>query len=288
VFGFLFTLASIIKNSNGFNHDIIIFDWGNLSYKHKIIIKELYENVKFREIDISLYQKHHYDETWRTWTYNCNYRFDIFLLDEYDRVIFFDSDILFEIDINEILKYDLDFCAIGIPEYKTCVQHDTKTPFNGGLLSIGKKYLNEQTRKGLIEIAERVPPKNKNQLVDKWISDEPILNNYFNNDTNLIPKTFNYFVEYIENKEDFNFKRNYHFIGHNKPWYGNTLDEKFNQFTIDVLKTKGISEKEIKSILNKILLKCQDVYQFLLNDKNIDIYKFCNTIKPDNKKLIYD
>jgi hypothetical protein len=112
--GFLITFNSILRNSKNFNHDLIIFEWGNLSDDSKTIIKQFYDKVTFKSVETDLYENHKYDETFRKWTYNCNYRFDIFTLEEYDRIVFFDCDMVFEIDTDELLAYDVDFGASGV------------------------------------------------------------------------------------------------------------------------------------------------------------------------------
>jgi lipopolysaccharide biosynthesis glycosyltransferase len=76
--GFLVTFNSMLRASKNFNYDVVILEWGDLSDENKKIIKSLYDKVYFKKINTHLYENHKYDETWRTWTYNCNYRFDIF------------------------------------------------------------------------------------------------------------------------------------------------------------------------------------------------------------------
>lgn len=273
--GFLITLNSMLRVSKDFDYDIIILEWGELSNISKEVILKLYNKVYFKKVNCELYQNQEYDDTWRKWTYNCNYRFDIFTLDQYDRVVFFDSDIIFEIDVNELLKYDVDFGACGAGLGRVTQIGDIEG-FDGGIMSIGKKYLNKQTRDELIKIANSPAPNDKSIKTNKWVSDEPILNTYFLDKITWLPEEFNFLVSKADNV---NIKRsnNYQFTGYNKPWYSNKLEEQFNEFAFDCIK------KNDKTFMTKIVLrKIVNKYNFEVQDlllKNIDIKKY-PTLNP--------
>jgi lipopolysaccharide biosynthesis glycosyltransferase len=205
-------------SSPNFNYDIIIFEWGELSDKSKEAIKSLYKNVSYRMVDVEFYKKHQFDDTFRKWTYNPNYRFDIFNLNEYDRVVFFDSDMIFEIDVEELLKYEVDFGSCSVPAGRIS-QINNRVGFDAGLMTISKKYLNEKTKLDLIEIANSKPPIESHLKTNNWFGNEPILNTYFLDNIVWLPNKFNLIVSEIT-LNAFDFKNNYQFTGHNKPWYG--------------------------------------------------------------------
>jgi hypothetical protein len=276
VVGFLITLCSILKSSKNFNYDIIVLEWGELSDENKNIILSLYDKVQFRKVEAHLYQDHEYDETWRKWTYNCNYRFDIFTFTEYDRVVFFDCDMIFEIDVEEILKYDVDFgsCEAGLGRV---TQIQSRMGFDGGLMSIGKKYLNHKIREDLLQIANSPAPDDDNIKTNKWVSDEPILNTYFLDKITWLPEMFNLLISKVDN-HNINKQNNYQFTGHNKPWYGTTFKEQFSEFAFDCVKR---NEKPfmLNIILRKIISKYNIVVKDLLS-RGIDINTFPKLISP--------
>jgi lipopolysaccharide biosynthesis glycosyltransferase len=276
--GFLITLNSILESSKKFNYDVVILEWGELSEESKDIIYKLYPKVIFRMVDIESYKNHEYDETWRIWTYNCNYRFDIFTFTEYDRVVFFDSDMIFEIDIDEILKYDVDFGSCE-GHKNGIVQIGGRTGFDGGLMTIGKKYLSPNVKKHLIEIANSPAPHDENVKTNKWVSDEPILNTYFLDKIYWLPDKFNFVTSKVDNS-NINNPNNYQFTGHNKPWYGEKIEEKFSKFTIESF-NKNTNNKPVlvNLIIKKLLIKCKKQIDSLLL-KGIDISKYSNRISP--------
>jgi lipopolysaccharide biosynthesis glycosyltransferase len=276
--GFLLTLNSLLNSSSNFNYDIVILEWGELSQESKDLISLLYKNVIYKFVDVESYADQTYDETWRKWTYNCNYRFDIFLLNEYDKLVFFDSDILFEIDVEELLSHNVDFGACETLEKNSILQINERRGFDAGLMLIDKKYLVPETKKCLLEIARSVPPFDKKVKTEKWISDEPILNHYFLDKITWLPNKFNYIVSCI-NENTLETPNNYQFTGHNKPWYGDTLKEQFGNHVFWYMQNTIKDAVMARIILKKLVKK----YYFQVADllkKGIDIKKLQNVIKP--------
>jgi lipopolysaccharide biosynthesis glycosyltransferase len=265
--GYLVTVNSMIRNTPNFDYDIIIYDWGELSEKSKEIIKKFYSRVIFKDVDKKLYENHEFDEYYRKWTYNCNYRFDIFTLVEYDKIIFFDCDIIFQNDLRDLLKYDVDFAACPLDKERV-KQTDSNSCFDGGLMVIGKKFLTEKTRTELIEEANKPPPIIDGFKADKWLSDEPILNNYFKNDVFLLPKKYNTVASEIT-EENYKDIPNIQYTGDRKPWNADTLEEQFSEFTIsEMKKDKQTFMYQIR--FKKLLLPVQKEIEFL-KQKNINI-----------------
>lgn len=258
--GFLYTFSSILKNTPDFNYDLIILEWGNLSDQNKEIIKKLYSAVYFKSIQTEKYKNYEFDSRFRTWNYNCNYRFDIFLID-YDLVVYFDCDFLFEISAHELIKHEVDFGACEMPNKKFDPQINSSKIFNAGLMVIGKKYLKEDTKNCLLEIANNNPHKTK-----KWTGNQPILNRYFLDKITWLPINYNLISEDISIKS-FLQKNNYHFVGKHKPWNKN-LNFKYDKHILNCIANnnngniifnsmvyKKIEEKykELDFFLSKIL-----------------------------------
>lgn len=235
--GCLLTINSMLINTPDFNYDIIIFEWGDLSLENKNLIKKLYPKTTFKMVDAKLYENHKFDEFYRKWTYNCNYRFDVFALEDYDKVIFFDCDIIFQNNVNELLDYDVDFGACFLDRQRV-LQTDNVSCFDAGLMVIGKRFLNKNTRDGLIEEANKPPPIIDGFKAEKWLSDEPILNNYFKNHVVLLPQKYNMVVSEVKD-DDFNKKPNFQYTGDKKPWNSDNLENQFSKFTLESLKKDG-------------------------------------------------
>lgn len=280
--GFLLTLHTIIKSTQNINFDIIVLEWGELSDDSKNIISKMYDKIIYKKVDIDLYKKCYYDEQWRVWTYNCNYRFDIFTLTEYEKVMFFDCDILFNIDVNEMLSHDVDFGAC--PAKPRVVNQTNKiNNFGGGLLLVGKKFLNNNTRQGLIDVSLSKPIHDIALKGDKWISDEPILNVYFQDHVKFLPENYN--LEIVKlTFEKLKENCNLHFVGHNKPWYGKRLCDRFDTFIFNSIlyKTEDPSNihliKDLINIFSNTVKEIEEKYK-------IDIYEYAYRIAPKSSKI---
>lgn len=274
--GFLITLNSMLECSDKIEHDLIILEWGELSEQSKNVIKLLYPRAIFKMVDVKAYDTHEYDTTWRRWTYNCNYRFDIFSFVEYDRVIFFDCDFLFQIDINEVINFNVDFGACPATKDQV-LQINRAVGFDGGLLSVGKKFLTPQTKEALIKIATSSPPYDKKVKTNKWTSDEPILNTFFLDKITWLDTKYNIGTDRIT-KEWFNTPHNIQYIGHNKPWYGTDIGDQFDSFIFKSL-TATCGAYMVPLILQQ-LLKTYKKQINSLKQKNIDVLKYSGLISP--------
>ena len=272
--GFLITFNSILQSSKNLNYDLVILEWGDLCDENKKLIKSLYNNTVFRMVDKASYAAHEYDNTWRTWTYNCNYRFDIFTYTEYDRVIFFDCDFIFQIDIAEIAKMNIDFGAAPA-SVRQVHQIKEEVGFEGGLLTIGKKYLNDKTKKALLDIANSIPPFDKKIKTNKWVSDEPILNTFFLDKLTWLDAKYNLAVDKLT-KAHFKSPHNFQFVGHNKPWYSTEITDQFDKFVLT-----SIAKLNGGYMVPLLLRQLLDLYQRQVNNlmiKNIDITKYTGLI----------
>jgi len=244
------TLYSILKNSPGFNSDFIILDWGELSEVNKTKLQKLYDKVIFKPIETKYYEKCVYDKTWREWTYNCNYRFDIFCLEEYDKVIFMDSDFLNLSSIMPLIEMNTDFAVVpGIAEY--IPQYRGKNCFDAGLMVVGKKYLHSQVRDELADLS-LTPAPSSCLLTNNWASDEPILNVYFEKHNKvLLDQKYNFLTTLLK-RDTLDKPNNYQFNGPKKPWVSDKITDCFNDFMRNELfKTLGTAKALL--LLNKLL-----------------------------------
>lgn len=237
-------LLSLLKTNPWFNLDILLLSDGNLSKKNIDDLKLIYKNIKLIEA-----KKSDYDNclpTTQTWGYNLYYRFDVFDMKHlgYDRIIIFDSDMVFLADITELFKYTNDFAAcekyLNIPEIFPGNEFEQKRKrFNCGLMSISKNIMSQDVKKSLIKIASE----------KSWSSDQPVFNLYFADSAFYLPQKFNVVTSNASFK---NLKEavilQYH--GFCKPWHSEDPEKCFQE---DIKKEIGKNSRAYNSM--KLILK---------------------------------
>jgi len=229
ILGALTTFYSLVKNTPNFNCDIIILDWGDLSDNNKQKLKNIYKNIIFRPIDVDLYNNCKYDSSDRKWYYNCNYRFDIFCIQGYDKLIFIDTDFLIQISVQPLIDIDCNFGVVkSLSEF--VLQYSGENCFDAGLMIIGKKYLDCSIRDKLIKLSLEPAPMLANGST-LWTSDEPILNTFFSTDKTMLEDKFNYHGTWLNKTTDI-YNTNFQFNGVKKPWLSSDIYECFNEHTV--------------------------------------------------------
>ena len=250
--GFITFFYSLQKHNPRFNYPYYIFTWGDLSQQNIDTLKNIYSNFIFKHIDNDLYNKCQYTNDIRKWNINCNNRFDIFTLKEYDKVIFFDADMLCLGDITDLFNIDVSFGACTITKGSE-LDHpgrDNKhiKSFDGGLMVISKKYLTKKTREDLLEIAHQ----------KKWSSDEPILNVYFDNiKTTFLPKKYNTLTSELTEPLLHDAKI-IQFIDSKKPWFSGNIHDKYTDYVIKKIGYKLIVK--IDNIFNEYFKNAKKQY----------------------------
>jgi len=252
--GFLTFFESFISNNPSFNYPYYIFTWGDLSQKNIDYINTLYNNFIIKNIDNKKYEHVRYNTRFRNWNINCVNRFEILTLSNYDRIVFFDVDMIVLNNLDNLFKYEEDFCACEEPrdvliDHPAVFDVSLKT-FNGGLMLFSKRYLNEETRKALIDIA----------MQKNWSSDEPILNTFFTNDkVTFLPQDFLITMHGIT-ADNFSTAKIIHFVGEKKPWSGSNLSQRYDRDSIEHIKDL--------TLLIKVDLKYQHYYNKALKKYN--------------------
>jgi lipopolysaccharide biosynthesis glycosyltransferase len=213
------TIYSLQKHAKR-SYDLIVFYWDKLSELNKIKLKRINRNIIFKKILVDDYKLCKFSSLPRVWEYNCAYRFDIFTLSEYKKIIYIDCDFLVKNDITKLFSIKCDFGAVcTTPEALS--QGNKK--FNAGLMLIGKKYLSNKTKHDLIQLNLGPAPLFNNSY--EWISDEPIFNSYFS-ELKQLNKKYNYLITSLklENIDNVNL----HFNGSVKPWQSNIFYKAFD------------------------------------------------------------
>lgn len=162
------------------------------------------------------------------------YSLDAFGLDEYDRVLFCDSDVLFVNDVPELFQREDELSACGERTWYTDQTRDPQTHritgaksaqdesppvFNAGLLSIGKPLLNTTVKQRLLD--EMAPELWQSGQANH--TDQLILNRIFGDRIHMLPAKYNYLLlhhDAIFRKENTTVKQAkvIHFNGAVKPW----------------------------------------------------------------------
>jgi len=242
-------LHTLKKYTPSFDLPYYILTWGDLSKENIDKLNSFYDKFIFKNIENEVYEGWSASTRWRTWTINCINRYDAFLLDELDRVIFLDVDMMVKGDIKELFEFEPEFGAVELLPTSIAVDHPSYydkslKSFNGGVMSISKKYLNEETRKGLIDIA----------FAKTWTNDEPILNTFFTNEmTTYLPQKFNTLTPAL-NEKLLEEALVVHFLGERKPWHKGTYMHRYNPEVVE--KVGGYS----------LIRKLDAMYQAELNE----------------------
>ncbi|MBN1949632.1 MAG: hypothetical protein JW801_00410 [Bacteroidales bacterium] len=158
------------------------------------------------------------------------YILEIFRLERYKRVLFFDSDVIHLSTLDTTILFSGEIVAVRDPWYFRGYVRDkitlAKIPlnqsgetsyrdfFNSGFLSIGESHLNTKL---YVELIQKVEVSRYKNHLDK-ILDESILNEAFHNEVSLVPVNYNCSVHLIAEGIITTPVRVLHFTGSNKPW----------------------------------------------------------------------
>ena len=213
--GLLFFIKTF-KLHNPIDRDYVVLEVEPLTLAHKEAILSLYPRVTFIPIASADY---HYDtltHTFRHWPYNVFNRFDIFLREEYDRLFFFDVDLVVKGSLEELFNCTAPFAAAPITK---TIDHDVPTPFDAGVMVIGKQFITPQVRSELIDLS----------LTKKWSSDEPVLNQYFYPYLTLLDPIYNTLTTHLTLPK-FKQAKIVQYVGERKLWHGATVASAYDQF----------------------------------------------------------
>jgi lipopolysaccharide biosynthesis glycosyltransferase/glycosyltransferase involved in cell wall biosynthesis len=219
--GAVVLLKSLLANNEWYEGDLVVLEYGSLSRANRERLSRIYQRIVFKRVRVEDYGSTRFQirsPTARQWhrspgAYNPAYRFDLFLLGEYDRVVYFDVDMVVVGDLRPLfseLQPDFGACRLGPSAGRG---DGRKEGFNGGLLSVSRRYLTSEVRQELIALAS-CPRRGP------WSGNQPILNQRFfdNGQCELLPATYNVYTEGTVDKVAWSAARVLHFVGEAKPW----------------------------------------------------------------------
>lgn len=241
-------LKSLLSH-NILNLDYIVLIDTSITEKDKNDLKIIYSNLIFKDINTENYNKIKFNGS-RAWEFNPAFRLDIFKL-PYNKIIYFDVDAVCLKPIDDILNFDYDFAGIehelhDYDQIKAQYKFNSSTGFNGGLLIIKSKFLNEETINDLKTILTNT----------EWYGNQGPLNIFFKKFAYLLDRK--YFLPSthttLTSLKDAYF---IHFLGEKKPWFKGEIRDKY-------------SEQVLKCIDTPTIMKLQKLYDSYLNSIEVD------------------
>jgi lipopolysaccharide biosynthesis glycosyltransferase len=216
-----------------------IFTFGSLCDENKSIIQTLFPGVQETIIkppsDKISYSG---DREWgkaESTAYRPHYRYEIFNLTQYDNLVYLDTDLLIQGNIEKLFTTPPDKVQAckkwpqetrhsplsvryknDIEERRLCrTLDDPLGSFNGGVLSLGKDILTPDTKHQLLKLQkEKNTPGN-----------QQILNIYFQDLVEFLPQTYNFATEFyseqiFHQRPPLDDQHIIHFVGPIKPSHG--------------------------------------------------------------------
>lgn len=248
VLGLKVFIKSILQNNPSLSFDYVVFEEGNISKESKLELLAIYKNFKFKRLNPNKYANMIFSGM-RDWRINPANRLEILTLSEYDKIVFFDVDMLCTGDISELHTLPGDFlaCHDFMPEVD-CVMLGFTEGFNGGVMVIGKQYLCQHTIDSMTKLMRS----------KEWLGNQSAFNVYFRDIHKLLPDE--YFLNTINmNMDTFQKAKIYHFAGDIKPWQNlnahtsdiNYLNQKYCSYVL--AKSDHILLRQLLIKYNKIL-----------------------------------
>jgi lipopolysaccharide biosynthesis glycosyltransferase len=178
VLGLRVFIRSILKNNTWFNYDYILFCEENITEENKKALLTDYARFQFKQINFEEYNNLKFSGN-RLWRINPGNRYEIFKIRGYDKIVFFDVDMLCLGDISEVFNTAGDFLACYTP-LTDIKKIGFKDGFNCGVMVIDKKFLTQETIDGLKSITQK----------KKFLGNQAAFNIYFKNYYKLLPQKY--------------------------------------------------------------------------------------------------
>lgn len=200
---------------NKFNLPFLIYTWDNSDFT---VLKNIYNNISFVKVQSTIKDNVH--NKFRKWKYDVFIKLELFNLSEYDKVYFFDFDLIVNNNIEELFNVECNFGAVKAPTCSYRYLYNVENYFDAGVLIVGKKYLNNKTYLELIELSQ----------TNIWAGNEPLLNEYFFNKTTFLNKKYNTLtVDDISNLNEVSILQ---YVGAQKPWNEGELTKKYTPMAL--------------------------------------------------------
>ncbi len=186
-FDFTMMIYSLLRNNSGIESkfELVLFVIDEYENKFKAIIDILWKNYKIMTIPSELQKNIEYEGN-RDWCnvnnkYKAHYRYAIFLLQEYEYIIYLDNDLLIKNTICELLNTKSEKIHVvkkrpNRISSRYPIKEGEEKIFNAGVMGIQKKYLNRKTMSDLMEL----------QKQKKTSGNQAVLNEYFESEVHFL------------------------------------------------------------------------------------------------------
>lgn len=214
-------IYSFIKNNPWYTGDIIICcdtKEFTLNEQNRQKLKNLYQNIKIREVDQSQYENfiNNFRKKKKELRYLPSaYTFEVFDLEGYDKVLYLDADMLIIDSIEDLFDYD---CKIGVMALTNEHYKDWEIKvlgkFNLGLVLVDyTKGDLKQVKRDLIKAGEEIDPGKCN------LFEQGVFNANVPEGVVELPFKYNFFDKFNRGE-----KKIIHYVT-NKPWKAPTANE---------------------------------------------------------------
>lgn len=245
------------KLHNKYKPQCVVLEEEPITQENKNKILSIYKNTVFIKISKDYTFERKFKR--RKWKINPANRFDIFTL-PYDKIIFFDADMIVSKSIENLFELNMDFGAVYHPnpdgshsnvllpgsKFLKNKLFDFNKSFNAGVMIISKKFLNKTTQNNLFELYKSAD----------WLGNQGPLNYYFNDKVELLPSDYFVSTPYLSESNILSGKI-FHYAGEKKPWLvrSNNIEDNFDSGIISSASNRILLLKILtryKQLLNKI------------------------------------
>jgi lipopolysaccharide biosynthesis glycosyltransferase len=219
--GLVVLLRSLLKHNPGIDIPYIIFNEGDIDLNDVQKLKNIYINIELREIT------HNYTglkfSTVRNWKINPGHRLEILTLEEFDKVIFLDVDMLCRGNIDYLLQCNYDFGAVIDHPLMECSEGHEYIGFNAGLMIIGNRFLNKNYYNKAFKLMQS----------KTWYGNQGTFNILFAQHARSLSSKYLVTTPYLT-RQKLHEAIFVHFVGEVKPWFNcsNKIEDNYDPFVI--------------------------------------------------------
>jgi len=207
--GYAIGLAAMLRSLRVHNPHIdcpfLVYSPCELSERSRHLLLSQYGNIRFVAVDGDVYGKCRFGGN-REWKMSPALRYDLFRETSYERLIYFDADLLVVGNIDELFEFAGAFGACALPPGEG-MELRAVGGFNAGVLCIGREVRTPEIWNRLLEVAE----------ARDWSGNQTVLNLVLKKYYAQLPEIYNVSTTRMTPAK-LPHARIIHFVGKYKPW----------------------------------------------------------------------